>query len=171
MHLHRLPLGRHQTAQIQPDISLIVLLPKVVRFQVRLWKICCIQDTPQPRIFKTSMSEFLCNSHLVWHPDWQLRRVTWRWPIGGCNTPHRSMAARKLTAASNLITFLPLVLCEGQTVHISLFVTHRDEVNTPCDRCSVPLAHTWNKLVKWSEMRWNILKKINVVFLTSRIFI
>lgn len=61
---------------------------------------------PRPWFFKTSISEFFLP-----------------WPMTcDSGTPWGS----KRTTAPNLIAFLPLVWCEGQTAHISLLVTHGD---------------------------------------------
>lgn len=84
-----------------------------------------------------------------------------------------SMVTRQRTAAPNLITFLPLVLCEGQTAHISLIVTHRDGLtifffpffppfseqkaasnHTQCLFCC---SHDWHPLTRPAVSLWTML--------------
>lgn len=81
-----------------------------------------VRGVPQPWFLKTRMSEFglhLSSSSTPW-PASTVFVLT----LNNRMTQHSQ--TRKRAAARNLITFLPLVLCEGQTHHISLFVTHWD---------------------------------------------
>lgn len=72
------------------------------------WNQCCLQNAPGLQFLKT----LVCIFHQVWHPDWCLH--------SGCVPTLTNRRTKMLpdtqwwrgTAATNLIVFLPLVLCE-----------------------------------------------------------